>query len=144
MAHNRSLRWPIFSPTLPRPDSPPFSPYLIVEGADRLFAFLEQTFGAEQLDRTLRSDGAVEHGAVRIGDAVVEFTEAREEWPALPAAIHVYVEDTDAAYKRALESGARSLHEPADMPYGERSGAVQDPTGVQWYIATYTGEPKPD
>jgi uncharacterized glyoxalase superfamily protein PhnB len=53
-----------------------------------------------------------------------------------PTAIHLYVPDVDEAYRRAMEAGATSLFEPADQPYGERSGAVQDPTGNRWYIAT--------
>jgi len=115
------------------------SPYLIVEGAERLFDFLTATFDGEVTDRTMEESGTVRHGSVRIGDSVVEFTEARDDWPALSAGIHVYVPDADAAYARALENGGTSLHEPADMPYGERAAAVQDPTGTQWYIATYTG-----
>ena len=51
-------------------------------------------------------------------------------------AFHVYVPDCDAAYGRAIEAGATSLGEPADRPYGERSGFVKDPTGNHWYIAT--------
>ncbi len=115
------------------------SPYLIVEGADRLFDFIQGSFGGEIDDRTYDQNGAVQHGAIKIGDSMVEFSEARPEWPAFPCAIHLYVPDTDAAYARAIDNGAESLHEPADMPYGERSAAIKDPTGNCWYIATYTG-----
>lgn len=115
------------------------TPYLIVEGAERLFDFLVETFEGEIADRTMEEDGTVRHGAVRIGDSMVEFTEARPDWPALAGGVHIYVGNTDATYDRALANGARSLHEPADMPYGERSAGIEDPTGTQWYIATYTG-----
>ena len=58
----------------------------------------------------------------------------------LPAALHVYVDDCDAAYRRALEAGAVTLMgamgEPADRPYGERSAFVEDAFGNYWYIAT--------
>ncbi len=115
------------------------SPYLIVEGAARLFDFLVGTFGGEVDDRTLEEDGTVRHGAVRIGDSMVEFAEARPEWPAAVCSIHIYVPDIDAAYARAIALGAESIHEPADMAYAERSAGVRDPTGNSWYIATYTG-----
>jgi uncharacterized glyoxalase superfamily protein PhnB len=46
------------------------------------------------------------------------------------------VPDVDDAYRRAIEAGGKSLFEPADMPYGERSGAVEDLQGNRWYIAT--------
>jgi PhnB protein len=51
--------------------------------------------------------------------------------------LHVYVEDADATYRRALDAGARSLDEPSDMPYGDRRGMVEDPWGNTWQIATY-------
>ena len=55
-------------------------------------------------------------------------------------AFHVFVEDCDAAYRRALEAGAVTLMgavgEPADRPYGERSAFVEDAFGNYWYIAT--------
>jgi uncharacterized glyoxalase superfamily protein PhnB len=57
-----------------------------------------------------------------------------------PMALHVYVEDTDAVYQRALVGGAVSIQPPADQVYGERSGSVKDLAGNHWYIATYQGE----
>jgi PhnB protein len=56
-----------------------------------------------------------------------------------PSAIHLYVQDTDATYGRALEAGATSVDEPMERPYGERSAGVRDPFGNVWYIATYRG-----
>ena len=54
----------------------------------------------------------------------------------MPCAIHLYVPDTDAVYRRAIAAGGVSLFEPADMFYGDCSGGVADPAGNQWYIAT--------
>ena len=54
----------------------------------------------------------------------------------MPTAIHLYVPDVDDAYRRAIDAGATSLMEPADQPYGERSGGVEDLSGNRWYIAT--------
>jgi PhnB protein len=52
----------------------------------------------------------------------------------------VYVEDCDAAYRRALAAGAVTLMgamgEPADRPYGERAAFVEDAFGNYWYIGT--------
>src|SRR5206468_6842398 len=53
--------------------------------------------------------------------------------------LHVYVDDADAVYERALEAGAESLGAPADRPYGERAGFVKDAAGNHWYIATRLG-----
>ena len=51
-------------------------------------------------------------------------------------AFHIYVPDSDAAYKRALEAGATGMGVPEDRPYGERQGTVKDLAGNLWYIAT--------
>jgi uncharacterized glyoxalase superfamily protein PhnB len=59
--------------------------------------------------------------------------------PPRPVALHVFVEDADAVFAKALQAGATSLGEPADRPYGERSGFVRDPYGNHWYIATSLG-----
>ena len=113
------------------------TPYLIVEGAASLIAFAVAAFEAEELRRDLRPDGAIMNAELRIGDSVIELAEARQEWPPRSGALHLYVRDTDAAYRRALAAGATSLYAPEEMPYGERSAGVSDPTGTHWYIATY-------
>lgn len=113
------------------------NPYLTVERASTLVEFLERVFGAEPMHCERRDDGTIVNAAMRIGDSVIELSDAGEQWPAVTAGIHIFVPDCDAAFARALECGASSLYEPADMPYGERSGGVTDPTGNNWYIATH-------
>jgi len=110
------------------------TPYLTVEQPAELLEFTRKAFLATELGRTTGSAGGM-HAETRIGDSMLMIgggvgLEQR------PTAIHLYVPDVDEAYRRALEAGATSLMEPADQPYGERSGAVQDPTGNRWYIAT--------
>jgi PhnB protein len=63
--------------------------------------------------------------------------EANEQWSPMPGTIHLYVEDCDAAYRRALDAGASSLQEPADQFYGDRMAGVRDPVGNMWWIATH-------
>jgi len=50
---------------------------------------------------------------------------------------YLYVPDCDAVYHRALAAGGKSIAEPVDHPYGDRSGAVQDAFGNEWWIATH-------
>ena len=117
------------------------TPYLIVPAADRVLRFLARAFGAEERSRTTRPDGTLAHAEVWIGGAVIEVAEARAEWPAAPAALHLYVDDSDAVYARALEAGGTSLYEPMDQPYGDRDAGVRDPGGTQWFIATRRASP---
>ncbi|SRR5712691_9964760 len=113
------------------------TPYLTVQGATTLIDFLTQAFDAKELERMTRPDGAIGHAQVRIGDSVVMISESRGEWKPMPGAIYLYVNDTDAAYTRALRAGATSLMEPADQFYGDRNAGVKDPVGNLWWIATH-------
>jgi uncharacterized glyoxalase superfamily protein PhnB len=70
---------------------------------------------------------------------MIETSDGSEQWTPTPCALHVYVEDPDAAYNRAVAAGATGLYEPTDHEYGERSGAVRDQFGNNWYIASYLG-----
>ena len=116
-------------------------PYLTVEKPAKLIDFVKQSFGAIEKLRTTGSAGGM-HAEVKIGDSIVMLG-GGADIAAMPAAIHLYIPDVDDAYRRAIQAGATSLFEPADQPYGERSGAVEDPTGNRWYIAT-TFDPLPE
>ncbi len=109
---------------------------LRVEGAERLLRFMHDAFGAEELSRMPRPDGAIMHAEVSIGDSIVEVSEARPEWPAQTSAMHLFVDNCDVAYERAVRAGATSLMPPEDKHYGERGAAVTDAFGNHWYIAT--------
>jgi PhnB protein len=119
------------------------TPYLVAQDAPALIDFVKQTFDGEEKHRSVGSAGGV-HAEVRVGDSMLMIGGGAPElaWQGqpVPSALHVYVEDADAAYRRALAAGATSIEEPADQDYGERSGSVKDAAGNHWYIATYKGE----
>lgn len=112
------------------------TPYLHPKGAPQLIEFLKHAFGAEEAARYESPDGTIVHAKIRIGDSVVEMGEAHDPFPAMPTAFHLYVPDTDAVYKNALQAGATSLSQPEDKSYGERAAGVTDPAGNMWFIAT--------
>ncbi|MGH7965245.1 MAG: VOC family protein [Candidatus Binatia bacterium] len=120
------------------------TPYLVVQGAGKLIDFLKQAFDAQEIFRMAQPDGTVGHAEVRIGDSVVMMADACNEWKPMPGTIHLYVNDADATYKRALEAGAISLREPADQFYGDRSAGVQDPVGNHWFVATHKEDVAPE
>lgn len=105
------------------------------KGAPALIDFLKAAFGAEEVARHL-AGGAVVHAQLRFGDSMLELSEAHGPYQPMPCAIHYYVPDVDAAYRRAVDAGAVSISLPADQPYGERSAAVTDSHGNTWYLAT--------
>jgi PhnB protein len=111
-------------------------------GAAQMIDFLKEAFGAEETSRATSPDGKVVHASVRIGDSILEMGEAHGPYQPMPCGIHLYVEDTDALYERALRAGATSLAAPEDKPYGDRSAGVTDPFGNQWFIATHIKDVK--
>jgi PhnB protein len=115
------------------------TPYVITSGADAVMAFAKATFDATERARFPASDGKVMHAEMQIDDSVVEFSDGSPAWPARPCQLHVYVSDTDAAYRRALSAGATSIYAPMDQPYGDRECGVIDPGGNYWFIATHQG-----
>ncbi len=121
------------------------TPYLVVRGADKAIEFYKRAFGAEEVMRMPGPDGrSVMHAEIKIGDSLLFLA---DEFPGMgcrspqslggaTASIHLYVTDADAAFKRAVDAGARVAMPLADMFWGDRYGKVADPFGHEWGIAT--------
>jgi PhnB protein len=127
----------------PSPFMPPgfnnIAPYVLVDGAAQFLDFLKSAFEGAELLRVPRPDGSVMHAEVRIGDSIIELADADDRYRARPMFIHLYVADADATYERALRTGATSVQQVADMPWGDRQGTVTDPFGNTWYIGMPKG-----
>jgi PhnB protein len=114
------------------------TPGLSVKGAAEFLAFLAKAFAAQIVVKKEDTNGTVGHAKVRIGDSVIECSEAHGEWGPRPVTLHLYVPDVDGMYNDAIAAGGKSLSEPKDQFYGERNGGVVDAWGNHWYIATHT------
>jgi PhnB protein len=113
------------------------SPYLVVAGAQKVIDFARAVFGATELRRYDLPDGSIMHAEMKIDDTVIMIGDGGPEFPPFPSLIHVYVEDVDAVYARALAAGATSVAAPrtrGDDP--DKRGSVKDPCGNTWAIAT--------
>lgn len=126
-------------------------PHLIVRGAGEAIDFYKKAFGAQEVGR-LRPDGkAVLHADLKIGDSHVFLVDECPEMgcrgPATiggtPVTVHMYVEDVDAAFDRAIKAGARVRMPVADMFWGDRYGVLTDPFGHEWSLATRKEELSP-
>jgi PhnB protein len=113
------------------------TPYLVVREAAQLIDFMKQAFAATEIQRMTSPEGRIQHAEVKIGDSRVMIGEAGGPYEPMQAMLHLYVEDTDAVYRRALQAGAVSLREPVDEAYGDRMSGVKDLAGNQWWIATH-------
>jgi PhnB protein len=115
------------------------TPYLVVREIHEVIDFIQTVFGAEGKIYGTGSEGGI-HSEYRIGSSMLMIGGGPGlKRPGQPGALHIYVENVDQVYERAVQAGATSLHPPADQVYGERSAAFRDPGGNQWYPATYLG-----
>ena len=104
------------------------TPRMVVEDVGAQVNFLRVVFGAT---------GSVEPGRpaeMLIGDSLVMVSPMVDR-DRFPGFLYVYVDDADAAYRRALAAGALSMEEPLNTPYGDRRAMVRDPFGNVFQIA---------
>ena len=107
-------------------------PYLLIPKAYQFIEFMKDVFGATIQVITPRSEGIIMHGELRIGDSVIMFADATEEFTARAAGIFIYVDDLDEVYNKALTRQAESTMEPSRQPYGYTCG-LKDPFGNDWW-----------
>lgn len=121
------------------------TPYLVVPGASKLVDFLKQAFGAVVTEGPMkRPDGSIAHVEAKIGDSILMMGEPMSPQTPKPSTLYLYLNDVDAAYKRALQAGAKSLQQPADQFYGDRNAGVEDPSGNFWWLATHKEDVPPE
>jgi PhnB protein len=129
------------------------TPYITVKGAAQAIDFYKRAFGAEEVERIPGPDGkSVMHAEVKIGDSIVmlsdELPQAGSRSPQTLGGstgyLFLYVSDVDAAFKRAVDAGAKGAMPPADMFWGDRFGKVADPFGHEWGLATHKEDLSPD
>jgi uncharacterized glyoxalase superfamily protein PhnB len=113
------------------------TPYLVVDGAERLIAFIVDVLGGTESMRLPGPDGRIGHAEIRVGDSVLMLADAPSPEEITMAMLHVYVPDSDATYARAMAAGATSLREPQNEFYGDRMSGIQDAMGNKWYFATH-------
>ncbi len=112
------------------------SPYLIVDRADATIDFLKRVFNAVELRRFSDDAGRLMHAEVRLDDTVIMLADSTPDWPPVPSYVHIYVNDVDATYQRALEVGAVSVQQPVKKQDEDKRGGVKDAGGTTWWIAT--------
>jgi uncharacterized glyoxalase superfamily protein PhnB len=120
------------------------SPHLVVKNAREAIGFYERAFGAKVADLHDAPGGGVMHAALRIGNSTVMVNDEFPDWGVLspasiggsPVTIHVYVDDADAVFRRAVDAGAEQEMPLQDTFWGDRYGKLKDPYGHRWSIAT--------
>jgi uncharacterized glyoxalase superfamily protein PhnB len=128
------------------------TPFLIVRNAARAIEFYKQAFGAQERGVAKGPDGKVMHAEVKIGDSVIMLSDEYPEFGSLspqsvggsPMGLHIYIENVDAAFDRAVKAGAQVEMPVMDQFWGDRYGKLKDPFGHKWSIATHVNDMSAD
>ena len=129
------------------------TPYLVVSDGAAAIEFYKAAFGAVEHFRMPTPDGErILHAQIQIGDSPVMLAQEIQEFGSKgpnalggsSVAMHLYVEDVDAAYDKAVKAGAEATMPPADMFWGDRYGRLTDPFGHVWSLATHVRDVTPE
>ena len=122
------------------------TPSLTVRNAERAIEFYKQAFGAEVRGGVAKGpDGKVMHAELKIGDSVIMLTDEYPEFGSKSpqsigdsgTGLHIYLDNVDAAFDRAVKAGASVEMPVMDQFWGDRYGKLQDAFGHKWSIATH-------
>jgi PhnB protein len=127
------------------------TPNLVVQDGAKALEFYKKAFGAEERMRMPGPDGNILHAEFRIGDSIImlgdempDMAKSPKAYGGTPVRFYVYVENVDAAWKRAVDAGAKSVMPLQDMFWGDRTGCLEDPFGHLWNLAQHVSNPTPE
>lgn len=119
------------------------TPQLTLDNAAQTIDWYKKALGAEEVSRSVGPDGKIMHAEIKIGnsrvmvnDIVMGGQKGPKGFGGSPAGLWLFVENSDALFNRAVGAGAK-VHMPLDDQFwGDRAGAITDPAGYIWWIAT--------
>ena len=129
------------------------TPHIVIRNAARAIDFYKEAFGAKELFRMPGPDGkSIMHAEIKIGDSIIMIGEEHPEFGCkspqalngTPVGIHLYVENADDIFQRAVKAGAQSVMPVEDQFWGDRYGKLKDPFGHEWSIATHQRDLTPE
>jgi len=121
------------------------TPFLTVRDAARAIEFYKQAFGAKERGVMKGPDGTIMHAELQIGDSIIMLADEFPEFGSLspqsiggsPMGLHIYIDNVDSAFDRAVKAGAQVEMPVMDQFWGDRYGKLKDPFGHKWSIATH-------
>jgi PhnB protein len=129
------------------------TPHITVANGDQAIEFYKRAFGAEELSRMAGPGGkGILHAELKIGDSVIFLADevdgmgarAPQSVGGTTITLHLYVNDVDASFARALAAGAQVRMPVSDMFWGDRYGMLSDPFGHLWSLATHVEDVRPE
>ena len=116
--------------------------HLVLDNAAQAIEWYKTAFGAEEIGRHLGPDGKIMHAELEIGDSriimndVMHGMKGPKGYGGSPASRWLYVDNSDEVFNRAVGAGGKVQVPLGDQFWGDRGGAVTDPAGYTWWIAT--------
>jgi PhnB protein len=128
------------------------TPSLCVAGAAKALDFYKKALGAEERMRFEGPDGKIMHAEFQVGDSIIMLADEMPDMGAkgpksiggTPVSFFVYGENVDAAWKRAVDAGAKEVVPLADQFWGDRTGCLEDPFGHHWWLAQHLEDLTPE
>lgn len=128
-------------------------PYLCIRGAKKAIEFYQAAFGAEVMSVMPMGPDLIGHADLRIAGSRVYLSDEMPQFGAVKspstlkgssANVHLWVEDCDAVFARAVAAGAKPVMPLTDQFWGDRYGIVSDPFGHVWAISTHKEDLTPE
>ena len=121
------------------------TPYMIISDAAKALDFYKKAFNATEIMRFASPDGKIGHAEIMIGNSHLMIA---DEFPQMgaksaktlggsPIGIMLYVENVDSLFAQAVAAGGTVARPVKDQFYGDRSGTITHPFGLQWTISTH-------
>ncbi len=141
------------APVKPIPDGfHSVTPYLTVNNTLKALEFYAKAFGAKTISSMPGPGGATMHAEMWVGNSIVMLNDEFPQWGVkspltyggTPVSLHIYLENADAAFEKAVAAGCTVQAPPSDMFWGDRYCKVTDPFGHVWGIATRKENPTPE
>ncbi|MES2217179.1 MAG: VOC family protein [Pseudomonadota bacterium] len=121
------------------------TPYLVMQNAAEALEFYKKAFNAVENFRMPMPNGNIGHAELKIGNSMVMMADECPEmsfygpkkFGGSPVSLHLYVDNVDEWFKRAITAGGKEIKPVADQFYGDRMGMLQDPFGHMWTLSTH-------
>ena len=120
------------------------TPYLVVDGAAAAIELYQKALGAEVVSSSPTPDGKIMNAQLKIGNSMLMLNDEFPDYGVFgpkkvgstSVTIHMYVEDVDAAWQRAVDAGFEVAMPLENQFWGDRYGQLKDPFGHSWSLAS--------
>jgi PhnB protein len=129
----------------------PVTAMLTVTDVKAAAAFYQKAFGFAKRGIMNGPDGKAVHAeltmrgtTIMLGPEMPQMgSRSAKAVGASPTSLYLLTENVDKTVAKAIKLGAVSKGPVMDMFWGDRCGAVVDPEGYMWMVATHKAEPTP-